>query len=101
MSAGAVAGQSLSLVVGGAGLGLGIAFGGLLYFERDRAGGLQERLLAETLSHYGTVAQLGTCQAMRDGLREGREIDNAIPDDLGDFMLNPDWMLRLDQPSPD
>lgn len=94
MSAWAVAGQSLSLVVGGAGLGLGIAFGGMLWHERDRASGLQDSLLAETLERYEVTAQLGVCLASRDALREGQEIDRAIPNDLDGFVLPDDWRLQ-------
>jgi hypothetical protein len=96
MSAWAVAGQSLSLVVGGAGLGLGLSFGAILWHERDRAGELQDALLSETLARYGVVAQLATCQATRDALREGREIDADIPLDLGDFVIPDDWRVRPD-----
>lgn len=94
MSAWAVAGQSLSLIVGGAGLGLGLAFGGLLFFERDRASDLQDALLSERLTHYGTVAQLATCQATRNALREGRDIDAEIPLDLGDFIVPDSWRVQ-------
>ncbi|SEL67057.1 hypothetical protein [Jannaschia helgolandensis] len=94
MSAWAIAGQSLSLVVGGAGLGIGIAFGGILWIERDRAGDLQDALLTETIEHYQTVAELATCQAVTGLLREGREIDDAIPNDLGGFVLPDAWRVR-------
>lgn len=99
MGAWAVAGQSLSLVVGGAGLGIGLAFGGILWTERNRAGDLQDALLSETLARYGVVAELATCQATRDALREGREIDADIPLDLGDFVIPDDWRVRP-VPSP-
>jgi len=96
VSAWAVAGQSLSLVVGGAGLGLGLAFGAMLWHERDRATDLQDALLSETLARYSAVARLGTCQAARDALREGREIDDAIPNDLDGFVLPDDWRVQPD-----
>jgi hypothetical protein len=94
LSAWAVAGQSLSLIVGGAGLGIGLAFGAILWNERDRAGDLQNALLAETLARYGVVADLATCQATRNALREGREIDADIPLDLGDFAIPDAWRVR-------
>jgi len=96
MSAWAVAGQSLSLVVGGAGLGLGLAFGGMLWHERDRATDLQDALLIETFARYDLTAQLGTCQATRDALREGKEIDDAIPNSLDGFVLPDDWRVQPD-----
>jgi len=94
MSVVAVAGQSLSMIVGGVGLGVGLAFGGMLWNERDRAGDLQDALLAEVLARYGVVAELATCQATRDALREGREIDTDIPLDLDDFAVPDDWRVR-------
>jgi hypothetical protein len=66
----------------------------MLWHERDRAGDLQDDLLAETLARYGVVAQLATCQATRDALREGREIDADIPLDLGDFVIPDDWRVQ-------
>lgn len=94
MSAWAVAGQSLSLIVGGAGLGLGIAFAGILYVERDRAGALQDALIAERLARVNEAARLATCEAAGGALREGREIDNAIPNDLGGFVLPDAYLVR-------
>ncbi|MBF9042935.1 hypothetical protein HKCCE4037_06335 [Rhodobacterales bacterium HKCCE4037] len=102
MTAWAVAGQSLSLVVGGAGVGLAVGLGGLLWIERDRAGDLQDQLFAERMGHITTAAQLGTCEATRDALREGRQIDAEIPDDVGDFVLPDDWWMRpVPRPGPD
>lgn len=80
--------------IGGAGVGLAVAFGGLLWLERGRAAELQELVFAETLARYDLAAKLGTCQATRDALREGKEIDNAIPDDLGTFRLPDRWWLQ-------
>jgi len=93
VSAWAVAGQSLSLIVGGVGLGLGIAFGGMLWHERDRATDLQDALLTETLERYEVNARLGVCQASRAALIEGQEIDREIPNNLDDFVLPDDWRV--------
>jgi hypothetical protein len=93
----AVTGQLLGLIVGGAGLGLGMAFGGMIYFERDRAARFQDQYFSERIDHLDTAAALGTCVATRDALREGKEINDAIPDDLGGFVLPDAWRL---QPGP-
>lgn len=94
MSAWAVAGQSLSLVVGGVGLGVGLALGGILWVERNRAGDLQDALLSETLARYGITAQLATCEAVAGLEREGSTIDATIPNDLDGFDLLDDWRVR-------
>ena len=101
MSAWAVAGQSLSLVVGGAGLGVAMGLAGILWMERNRAADLQEGWLDETLSHYGTAAELATCKASRAALREGKEIDDAIPSDLGGYVLPDRWRVQPDAPATD
>ena len=100
MSAWAIAGQSLSLVVGGAGLGLGLAFGGLLWTERNVATDLRERILSTQVDHLNTAAALGTCQARLQLAREGREIDLEIPLDFdGTVLPDPDWLLGDGQPA--
>lgn len=94
MSAWAIAGQSLSLIVGGAGLGLALGFGLMLWNERNVASELRELVLSTQVDHINAAAALGTCQAMRDLAREGREIDLEIPLDFdGTVLPDPDWML--------
>ena len=100
MSAWAVAGQSLSLIVGGAGLGMALGFGGMLWNERDVAAGLRERVLTTQIDHINTAAALGTCQARLELAREGREIDLEIPLDFdGTVLPDPDWLFRDGQPA--
>ena len=100
MSAGAVAGQWLSLFVGGAGLGLALGFGGMLWNERNVASDLRERVLTTQVSHVNTAAALGTCQARLQLAREGREIDLEIPLDFdGTVLPDPDWLFRDGQPA--
>lgn len=99
MTAWAVAGQSLGLVVGGAGLGMALGFGGMLWVERNRAGDLQDAVLARTLENLNAAAELSTCRASQTLLREGREIDNAIQDSLLDFTIPDDW--RVQPPASD
>lgn len=99
MSAWAIAGQSLSLIVGGAGLGMAIGFGGMLWNERDVASDLRDRVLNTHIDHINTAAALGTCQARVQLAREGREIDLEIPLDFGGTVLpDPGWLLRDEQP---
>lgn len=94
MSAWAIAGQSLGLIVGGAGVGIAAATSLAAWYTFHRVEDLQDALLAERLARYETVAQLGTCQATRDALRDGREIDADIPLDLGDFVVPDSWRVR-------
>ena len=94
MSAWVVAGQSLSLVVGGAGLGLALGLGGMLWVERNTASDLRERVLSTQIDHLNTAAALGTCQARIQLAQEGREIDRDIPLDFdGSVLPDPDWLL--------
>jgi hypothetical protein len=95
MTAWAVAGQSLSLVVGGAGLGLALGLGGMLWVERNVASDLRARVLATQVDHLNTAAALGTCQARIQLAQEGREIDLEIPLTFdGTVLPDPDWLLR-------
>lgn len=98
MSAWALFGQSLSLIVGGAGLGLGLAFGGTLYFERNRAADLQADLLSETLLRYEVSAQLATCAARLTLASEGDDFDATIPSDLSDFIPPGGFLPPLQRP---
>lgn len=99
MSVWAVTGQSLGLIVGGAGLGMALGFGGLLWVERDRAGSLQEQLLAATFERYNLTAKLATCEATAAMLRKGRNIDSAIPYDLDNFVLPDTWRVQPKGPA--
>ena len=95
-----MAGQSLSLVVGGAGLGLALGLGGMLWVERNVASDLRERVLSTQVDHLNTAAALGTCQARIQLAQEGREIDLDIPLTFdGTVLPDPDWLFGDGQPA--
>jgi hypothetical protein len=66
-----------------AGLAASLAFGGYQT--------LRLQIAESSLDQLGR--DFGECQATLQAFLEGEEIDNAIPNSLGDFVPPPHWLL--------